>query len=108
MVTSILHRATGIAMYAGTVLLVAWLVAAVMGQDALNCVNAVYGSWFGQLVLFGFTWAMFQHLMSGLRHFIWDFAVMMEIGPRVALSWATLAGSTILTLLVWTFFVWAA
>ncbi|KKC35053.1 succinate dehydrogenase [Devosia epidermidihirudinis] len=106
MATSILHRATGIAMYAGTVLLVAWLGAAAIGQDALNVVNAIYGSWFGQLVLFGFTWAMFQHLMSGLRHFIWDFAVMMEPGRREALGWATLAGSVILTLLVWTVFVW--
>lgn len=106
MVTSILHRATGIAMYAGTVLLVAWLIAAAIGQDALNGVNLVYGSWFGQLVLFGFTWAMFQHMMSGLRHFVWDFAVMMEPGQREMAGWATLVASVVLTLLVWTVFVW--
>lgn len=106
MATSILHRATGLAMYAGTVLLVAWLGAAAIGQNALDVVNIIYGSWFGQFVLFCFTWAMFQHMLSGLRHFIWDFAVMMEPGRREALGWATLAGSVILTLLVWTVFVW--
>ena len=108
MATSILHRATGIALYAGTVLLVAWLCAAAASQEALNLVNDVYGSWFGQLVLFGFTWAMFQHMMSGLRHFVWDFAVMMEPGQRETLGWATLIASSVLTLLVWTVFVWMA
>jgi len=108
MATSILHRATGIALYAGTVLLVAWLGAAAASQEALNLVNDVYGSWFGQLVLFGFTWAMFQHMMSGLRHFVWDFAVMMEPGQREMLGWATLIASSVLTLLVWTVFVWMA
>ena len=52
MAMSIAHRATGIANYAGTVLLVIWLGAAASGQEALNLVNEIYGSWFGQLVLF--------------------------------------------------------
>lgn len=108
MAMSIVHRATGIALYAGTVLLVAWLGAAASGQEALNGVNAVYGSWFGQLVLFGFTWALFHHMLGGLRHFIWDFIIGMEPGQREALAWANLAGSIVLTLLVWTIFVWAA
>jgi succinate dehydrogenase / fumarate reductase cytochrome b subunit len=108
MTMSILHRATGLALYAGTVLLVAWLAAAAIGPDALNCVNAVYGSWFGQLVLFGFTWALFHHMLGGLRHFIWDFIIGMEPGQREMLAWANLAGSVVLTLLAWTVFVWGA
>lgn len=106
MTMSIVHRATGIALYAGTVLLVAWLAAAAFSQDALDVVNIVYGSWFGQLVLFGYTWALFHHMMGGLRHFVWDFATMMEPGQREALAWASLAASIVLTLLVWTVFVW--
>lgn len=106
MAMSIAHRATGIGLYAGTVLLVLWLGAAAGGQDALTLVNGVYGSWFGQLVLFGFTWALFHHMLGGLRHFIWDFIIGMEPGQREALAWANLAGSIILTLLVWTVFVW--
>ena len=105
---SIAHRATGIALYAGTVLLVLWLGAAASGQEALNVVNAVYGSWFGQLVLFGFTWALFHHMLGGIRHFIWDFIIGMEKGQREALAWANLIGSIVLTLLVWTVFVWMA
>lgn len=106
MTMSILHRATGLALYAGTVLLVTWLVAAAAGQAPLDRVNALYGSWPGQLVLLGYTWVLFHHLLGGLRHFVWDFIAGLEPGQREALAWANLAGSIVLTLVVWTVFVW--
>lgn len=108
MAMSIVHRATGIANYAGMALLALWLLCAALGPDALNAVNGVYGSWFGQLVLFGFTWSLVHHMCGGLRHFVWDFAVMMEPGQRNMIAWATLAASVVLTLLIWTVFVWMA
>ena len=108
MAMSIFHRATGIANYAGMVLLVAWLGAAASGQEALNVVNDIYGSWFGQLVLFAFTWSLIHHMLGGIRHFIWDFIIGMEPGQREALAWANLIASIVLTLLVWTVFVWMA
>ena len=108
MAMSIFHRATGIANYAGMVLLVAWLGAAASGQEALNVVNGIYGSWFGQLVLFGFTWSLIHHMLGGIRHFIWDFIIGMEPGQREALAWANLITSIVLTLVVWTIFVWMA
>ncbi len=108
MAMSIAHRATGIANYAGTVLLVIWLGATAAGQEPLNVVNAIYGSWFGQLVLFLYTWSLLHHMLGGLRHFVWDFAKMMEPGQREMLAWANLVASIVLTLLVWTAFVWVA
>ena len=108
MVMSIAHRATGIANYAGSALLVLWLGAAAWGQEPLNAVNAVYGSWFGQLVLFAYTWSLIHHMLGGIRHFIWDFILGLEPGQREALAWANVAGSILLTLVVWTIFVWVA
>ncbi|KKC33447.1 succinate dehydrogenase, cytochrome b556 subunit [Devosia psychrophila] len=108
MTMSILHRATGIANYFGTVLLVAWLAAAAWGQQPLNLVNDIYGSWFGQLVLFGFTWSLIHHMLGGLRHFVWDFIIGMEAGQREMLAWANVIASVVLTLVVWTLFVWMA
>jgi succinate dehydrogenase / fumarate reductase cytochrome b subunit len=106
MTMSIVHRATGIALYAGTALLVIWLGAAALGEPSFGVVNLVYGSWFGQLVLFGYTWALFHHMLGGLRHFVWDFLVGLEPGQREALAWANLIASVVLTLLAWTVFVW--
>jgi succinate dehydrogenase / fumarate reductase cytochrome b subunit len=106
MTMSIVHRATGIALYAGTALLVIWLGAAAIGEPAFGVVNLVYSSWFGQLVLFGYSWALFHHMLGGLRHFVWDFVEGLEPGQREMLAWANLVGSVVLTILVWTVFVW--
>lgn len=108
MAMSIAHRATGIANYAGSALLVLWLAAAAWGPEPLNVVNGVYGSWFGQLVLFAYTWSLLHHMMGGLKHFVWDTTLLMEPGQREAISWASLGLSIVLTLLVWTVFVWVA
>lgn len=73
MIMSVVHRGTGIALYFGTVLLAAWLVSAAMSKEAFDCVSWFLGSWFGLLVMFGYTWSLVHHLLGGLRHFAWDF-----------------------------------
>src|SRR5688572_7528123 len=72
MAMSIGHRITGIANYAGTILLVAWLAAAALGEGPHAAMNAVFGHPLGQFVLFGYTWSLFHHMLGGLRHFVWD------------------------------------
>jgi succinate dehydrogenase / fumarate reductase, cytochrome b subunit len=54
---SIIHRITGAALYFGTALLVWWLVAAAIGPDQFETAQAVFSSWLGLLILFGFSWA---------------------------------------------------
>jgi succinate dehydrogenase / fumarate reductase, cytochrome b subunit len=101
MVMSILHRVTGAALFFGTVLVVALLVALAAGKDAYGTVQAIYGSWFGKLVLFGYSWALFHHMLGGLRHLIWDTGAMFDRESRMKLGWATIIGSAGLTLLLW-------
>jgi succinate dehydrogenase / fumarate reductase cytochrome b subunit len=101
MVMSILHRITGGALYFGTLLLVWWLVAAASGPAAFDTALAVMGSWFGQLVLFGYSWALLHHLLGGLRHLVWDTIHGLEKRQRDLLAWGTLVGSLGLTVLVW-------
>jgi succinate dehydrogenase / fumarate reductase cytochrome b subunit len=106
MAMSIMHRATGIALYAATLLLVIWLGAAALGDGPLGVVDFVYGSWLGQIVLFLLTWVLFHHMLGGLRHFTWDTIHGLEPGVRQQLAWANLIGSIVLTLLAWAVFVW--
>ena len=67
-VLSILHRATGVALSVGTVLLVWWLVAAAEGPEAYAQVQGFLGSWVGLVLLFGWSVALHYHLCNGLRH----------------------------------------
>lgn len=101
MVMSIVHRITGTALYFGMALLAWWLMAAATGPGAYDTASAVFGSWLGLLVLFGFTWAFLHHLLGGIRHLIWDTGAGYSYRTRNGLSWATLIGSVVLTFLVW-------
>ncbi|MGW8206102.1 MAG: succinate dehydrogenase, cytochrome b556 subunit [Hyphomicrobiaceae bacterium] len=101
MVMSILHRITGAALYFGSLLLAWWLVAAASGPDYFNFVNGLFGSLVGRLVLFGYTWALMNHMLGGIRHFIWDTGRGYELKTIDLLSWGTLVASVILTALIW-------
>jgi len=101
MVMSLLHRVTGCALYFGTVLLVWWLLAAASSSKQFDIASMIFASWFGQLVLFGYTWALLHHMLGGVRHFIWDALYGLEPGEPELLGYATIVGSVVLTLVVW-------
>lgn len=105
MVMSILHRITGAALFFGTLLLVVFLIALASGKTSFATAQAIYGSWIGKLVLFGYTWALFQHMCGGIRHFIWDTGAGLEREARMKLAWATFFGSLVLTALVWAIYL---
>ena len=106
MAMSIFHRITGVGLYMGMALIAWWLVAAATSNKALNLVYWVLGNWFGQLILIGFTWALFHHLLGGLRHFVWDTGKGFDEKSRFGFAWFTLIGGLVLTALVWVLFVW--
>lgn len=101
MALSIVHRGTGIALYVGTLLLVWWLVAAASGPAAYGHVQAFAGSIIGRLIVFGYTWALMHHMLSGIRHFVWDLGYGFKHNEREALTWGALIGGIALTVLIW-------
>ena len=101
MLLSILHRATGIALAAGTLLLVYWLSAAATGPAAFADAQGLIGSWLGLLVLFGFSYALFFHLCNGIRHLVWDAGYGFDLGTAWASALATVAVSIGLTVVAW-------
>ena len=101
MAMSIVHRITGGALYFGTVLLAAWLIATAAGPDAFAVVNAVFGHLLGKLVLFGYSWALIHHMLGGMRHLLWDTGRGLDIRSADALAWLTVIGSVSLTALLW-------
>jgi succinate dehydrogenase / fumarate reductase cytochrome b subunit len=101
MVMSIVHRITGAALYVGSLALAWWLIAAATGPDYYNYVLSWFATWPGKLVLLGYTWALMHHMLGGIRHLIWDTGHGYELKTVDLLSWGTLAGSLLLTALVW-------
>jgi succinate dehydrogenase / fumarate reductase cytochrome b subunit len=102
-VLSILHRATGIALGFGAILLVVWLVAAAAGPAPYDHIRGFLGSWIGLLLLFGWSLSLFYHLCNGIRHLWWDTGHGLELSDVYTSGWAVLAGTAVLTVLAWVF-----
>ena len=101
MTMSIVHRITGAGLYFGILLLAWWLIAASSGPNAYAAVEGFFGSLIGQIILFGYTWALIHHLLGGIRHLIWDVGYGFGEHEREWLAAATLFGSVVLTILIW-------
>ena len=100
-VLSILHRLTGVVLAIGGVLLTYWLVSAAYGPDAFARAQAFLGSWFGRLILFGFTFSLFYHLCNGIRHLAWDIGWGFELPKLRASGIAVVVVSLGLTVVSW-------
>lgn len=72
MLSSILHRASGCALYVGALILGGWAIALAMGPESYAEYMAVLAGPLGKLVLLGLTAAIFYHTANGVRHLVWD------------------------------------
>lgn len=104
-VMSIVHRATGVGLSLGAVVLVIWLAALASGGDAFYAVSSCLDSWFGRILLMGWCWALYYHLCNGIRHLVWDTGRGMDIPSVYRSGYLALAASTVLTVLTW-FLAW--
>ena len=71
-ILSILHRATGVTLSMGSVILVSWIIVLTLGEETYVIYTKIINHWFSHLVLMGFTFGVFYHLSNGIRHLFWD------------------------------------
>jgi succinate dehydrogenase cytochrome b subunit len=100
-VLSFTHRATGLALAVGTLLLVWWLLAAAAGPEEFSWAQAFWYSWIGRFLLLGWSWSLFFHLCNGIRHLCWDTGWGFEIKTVYRTGWTVVAASVVLTLIAW-------
>ncbi|OYY88847.1 MAG: succinate dehydrogenase, cytochrome b556 subunit [Sphingomonas sp. 28-66-16] len=110
MLVSILHRATGDGMaVVGTILFVWWLAALAAGPaeydqfvglftDASGKLNPL-----GYLFGIGLTLSFFQHMASGIRHFVLDTGAGFELKTNKLWAQSTMIVSVVLTIAYWAY-----
>jgi succinate dehydrogenase / fumarate reductase cytochrome b subunit len=103
MAASIAHRATGMALYAGTAFLAWWLLAIAAGTDAYTTFQAAAGSILGLVVLFGFVWSLCFHMLNGLRHLAWDVGYGFAVPTAKATATLVFVLSLVIAVLVFWF-----
>jgi succinate dehydrogenase / fumarate reductase cytochrome b subunit len=101
MAMSIVHRITGAGLYIGVLLLAWFLIAASADAATFAVFSGFIQSIIGRTILFGFTWALFHHMLGGVRHIAWDSGYGLDAPARDQFAWATLIGGLALTLVVW-------
>lgn len=100
---SFAHRATGVLLALGALVLAAWLLAAAGSAEAYAAFAACLGSPVGKLGLFAFSASLVYHFLNGIRHLFWDAGHGYEISRAYASGYAVLALSVLLTAALWWF-----
>ena len=101
-VMSIMHRAAGIVLTTGTLVMTAWLVSLAMGAERYGIVAAALAHPLGQFVLFGYSVALIYHALNGIRHLGWDIGIGLTIPEVYRNGQFVLVLTAVLTVVLWT------
>jgi len=104
-VLSILHRITGFALSVGLLLLAGLIIAAAFGQQSFDLVRGQMSTWYGYILLMGWSWAFYYHLCNGIRHLFWDIGKGFELSTVTTSGWAVLLASLTMTVVTWVYVV---
>jgi len=102
MMMSIAHRITGVALYVGMAVLGLFLSGAAVGSSAFSLVSWLGSGFIGSTLVFLITWAIFHHILGGVRHAFWDRGLYMDPKGREFLALGTLIGGVAMTVILWT------
>ena len=100
---SITHRISGVINLLALILIFFWLIALSLGENNYESFLLIINSFFGKFILIGFTWSMTFHLLSGVRHLIWDLGYGFEIKTANISGMIVIISSLVLTIIFWLF-----
>ena len=100
---SITHRISGVINFIALILILFWLIALSLGENNYESFLLMINSFFGKFILIGFTWSMIFHLLSGVRHLVWDLGYGFEIKIANISGIIVIISSLVLTIIFWLF-----
>jgi succinate dehydrogenase / fumarate reductase cytochrome b subunit len=101
MAASILHRATGVGLYLGALVMMVWALALASGPDAYGLFTGLAGSIVGKLGFFVLTLCVFYHLANGVRHLVWDAGFGFKPQTASGSAWTVITIAIAGTLAFW-------
>jgi succinate dehydrogenase / fumarate reductase cytochrome b subunit len=96
-VLSITHRATGVFLAAGALLLCYWLLCVAAGAPSYDRLVAIFGTLPGRVLLLAIVLSFYFHLCNGIRHLFWDAGLGLELRTTYRSGYTVLAASLALT-----------
>ena len=98
---SITHRIAGVINLFSLILIFFWLLFLSLGESNYELFLLMINSFVGKFILIGFTWSMSFHLLSGIRHLVWDFGYGFEIKTANISGIIVIISSLVLTVIFW-------
>jgi len=98
---SITHRISGVINLFTLILIFFWLLFLSLGESNYELFLLMINSFIGKFILIGFTWSMSFHLLSGIRHLVWDFGYGFEIKTANISGIIVIISSLVLTVIFW-------
>ena len=103
---SISHRLSGVVLSTVTIFVAVWLMMLAAGETSFALAQSVVGHPLSQLVLFGYSVALFYHACNGVRHLFWDAVIGVNIPAIYASGRVAIALAVVLTGLFWLVIYW--
>ena len=98
---SIAHRISGVINLLALILIFFWLIALILGEGSYESFLLTINSFFGKFILIGFVWSMCFHILSGIRHLVWDLGYGFEIKTANISGIIVIISSLVLTIIFW-------
>jgi succinate dehydrogenase / fumarate reductase cytochrome b subunit len=100
-ILSVIHRATGVILGLGALILVLVLAAAANSPESYSIIHTHLGNWYGQIFLLGLTFSLYLHFCNGIRHLFWDVGLGFELDTVDITAKLAIFVSIALTAVTW-------
>jgi len=98
---SVVHRATGVVLALGAVLLVWILALAANSAEAYSQLYPHLASWYGQIFLLGLIFSLYMHFCNGIRHLFWDIGMGFDLEVVDRTAKFAIFAAIVLTVATW-------
>ena len=101
MILSITHRIIGVANSVAVILICLWTISLLFGEENYENIKILFQSFFGKLLIISLSWSFSFHMLSEIRHLIWDLGYGFDLKISKITGAITIIGSLALTVLIY-------
>ena len=101
MILSITHRIIGVVNSVVMILICLWTISLLFGEENYEIIKILFQSFFGKLLIISLSWSFSFHILSEIRHLIWDLGYGFDLKISKITGIITIIGSLALTVLIY-------
>ena len=101
MILSITHRIIGVVNSVVMILICLWTISLLFGEENYEIIKILFQSFFGKLLIISLSWSFSFHMLSEIRHLIWDLGYGFDLKISKITGVITIIGSLVLTILIY-------